>query len=113
VIVTVYLRSKENAVGKALIAAFEAVQKAHSQTLSVSLQMTILNDDHAEPHVCVTDARSGQIVNQCFNFVDHLGGKTAVTADNVEKWLVMRGIVQPTEEQLKEVLKTQKARETP
>jgi len=73
---------RENSVGKALISAFESVQKSHSQTLSVSLQMTILNDDHAEPHVCVTDARSGQIVNQCFNFVDHLGGKTSVTAES-------------------------------
>jgi hypothetical protein len=46
--------------------------------------MTILNDDHTEPHLTVTDRKSGEIVSQTFNFLDHIGGKQAVTAENVE-----------------------------
>ena len=55
--------------------------------------MTILNDDHTEPHLTVTDRKSGEIVSQTFNFLDHIGGKQAVNAENVEQFLVMRGIL--------------------
>jgi len=57
--INVYLISKESAAGKALIQSFEQVQKANAGTLGVSIHATILNDDHAEPHICVTCAKTG------------------------------------------------------
>ena len=56
--------------------------KNHPDNLSVSVQMTILNDDHTEPHICVSDRKTGEILTQTFNFLDHLGGKSAITADS-------------------------------
>lgn len=71
--------------------------------------MTILNDDHTEPHICVNDLKTGELLSQCFNFIDYLGGKACITAENIEKFLAMRGIVKS--DNLKEMLKNQKARE--
>jgi hypothetical protein len=48
----------------------------------VSIQLTILNDDHTEPHITITDRKSGEILSQTFNFLDLLGGKQAVTAES-------------------------------
>lgn len=56
--------------------------KNHSDNLSVSIQLTILNDDHTEPHISVTDRKTGEILSQTFNFLDLLGGKQAVTAES-------------------------------
>jgi len=44
--------------------------------------MTILNDDHTEPHICVTNSKTGEILSQIFNFLDFIGGKSAVTAES-------------------------------
>lgn len=89
--------------------------------MSVLLHSTILNDDHAEPHVCITDTKTGQIVSQLFNFVDLLGGKQGITAESklgicsinlgIERLLALRGVLQPGEELIREIQKTQKLRE--
>ena len=66
--------------------------------------MTILNDDHTEPFICVSDRKTGEILSQTFNFLDHIGGKQCITPESkyknliskfldIEKFLVMRGIV--------------------
>lgn len=54
---------RDSGSGKALVQAFEQVYKNHSDTLSVSVQLTVLNDDHTEPHICVTDRKTGDIVS--------------------------------------------------
>jgi hypothetical protein len=41
----------------------------------VSVQTTILGDDHTEALLCVTDIKTNQILSQNFNLVDSLGGK--------------------------------------
>lgn len=74
----------------------------------MSLQHTILNDDHSEPHICVTCAKTGQVLSQCFNFLDHIGGKQAITSENVKKFLMMRGILVCTDPEL---IKSQKSKE--
>jgi hypothetical protein len=48
----------------------------------VSIQLTILNDDHTEPHISVFDRKTGEILSQTFNFLDYIGGKQAVTAES-------------------------------
>jgi hypothetical protein len=64
--------------------------------------MTILNDDHTEPFICISDRKSGEILSQTFNFLDYLGGKQAIQFESkcsaltdldVEKYLVMRGVI--------------------
>jgi hypothetical protein len=44
--------------------------------------MTILNDDHTEPHLTIADRKTGEILTQTFNFLDQLGGKQAATLES-------------------------------
>lgn len=44
--------------------------------------MTILNDDHTEPHLTITDRKTGEILSQTFNFLDLIGGKQAVNPES-------------------------------
>ncbi len=47
--------------------------------------MTILNDDHTEPHLTIADRKTGEILTQTFNFLDQLGGKQAATLESKYK----------------------------
>jgi hypothetical protein len=64
------------------MAAFNEIYKQNNQQISVSVQLTILNDDHTEPFISVTEQRSGQILSQTFNFLDYIGGKNAINTES-------------------------------
>ena len=48
-----------------------------------------------DPVVFVVDNKSKEIVSQIFGFVDILGGKALINADQIEKFLAVRGILEP------------------
>lgn len=56
--------------------------------------MTI-SDAHLDPICCVYDSNSKEIVTQVFNFIDTMGGKTALTLEGIEKFFIIRGILEP------------------
>lgn len=78
-----------------MISAFEEVYRRHSPKVRVLIQQTKLREAAHDPVVCVVDTNSNQIVSQTFNFIDVLGGKSMINADNIERFFAVRGIFQP------------------
>ena len=86
---------RDTPISQLCISAFEEVYKRHSSKLSISIQVSELNEIHLDPVICVYDKESKEIIAQIFNFIDVLGGKQGVTADAIEKYLMVRGIIEP------------------
>jgi len=61
----------------------------------VLIQPLTLAEAHLDPICCVYDNSSKEIVSQIFNFVDVMGGKSAISLENIEKFFVIRGILEP------------------
>lgn len=79
------------------ITAFDQLYQKYSDKLSVLIQPLTISDTHLDPILCVYDSVSKEIVAQVFNFIDTLGGKGALTLEGVEKFFVIRGILEPTD----------------
>lgn len=67
------------------------------------MQQCLLTDEHLEPIVCVypAKAKKGEVAEQemlcqIFNFVDTIGGKANLTAQNIERTFKIRGIFEPS-----------------
>jgi len=43
----------------------------------------------------VIDTQSKAMLSQTFNFIDVLGGKQLINAENIEKFFAVRGIFEP------------------
>ena len=78
-----------------MIKAFEEVYRRHNDRLRILIQQTRLQEAAHDPVVCVVDTQSKAIVSQTFNFIDVLGGKQLINADNIEKFFAIRGVFQP------------------
>ena len=69
-------------------------------------------ETHLDPVVCVFDNTNKEIIAQIFNFIDTMGGKDNITADEIERFLQVRGILEPDNGDYKKVLKYKKDEET-
>lgn len=45
----------------------------------------------------MTDKKTNEILTNIFNFVDMAGGAQNITTESLEKFLMMRGILEPSE----------------
>ena len=100
--------SRDTPISQSCISAFEEVYKRHSSKLSISIQSSELNETHLDPVVYIYDNQSKEIIAQIFNFIDVLGGKQSVTADLIEKYLMVRGVIAPKGSDYENVLQTKK-----
>lgn len=48
-----------------------------------------------DPVVCVIDTQTKAVLSQTFNFIDVLGGKQLINADNIERFFAVRGVFEP------------------
>ena len=46
--------------------------------------------------VCVIDTQTKAMLSQTFNFIDVLGGKQLINADNIERFFAVRGVFEPS-----------------
>lgn len=105
---TRFLQFRDTPISQLCISAFEEVYKRHASKLSISIQSSELNETHLDPVICVYDTQSKEIIAQIFNFIDVLGGKQGVTADAIEKYLIVRGIIEPKGSDYATALQTKK-----
>jgi hypothetical protein len=73
---------RESPASKQVIQAFEHLYKKYQSKLSVLIQPLTLAEAHLDPVCCVYDNSSKEIVSQIFNFVDVMGGKSAVNLES-------------------------------
>jgi len=78
-----------------MIKAFEEVYKRNNDKVRILIQQTKLQDAAHDPVVCVIDTQSKAMMSQTFNFIDVLGGKQLISADNIERFFAVRGVFQP------------------
>ena len=64
-----------------------------------------------EPILCVVDRKSDKILHQVFNFFDAIGGKTSITADNIEKYFLVRGVLAGNHQELTKNKKDRQVRQ--
>ena len=43
----------------------------------------------------MVDTQTKQMLSQTFNFIDVLGGKSLINADNIERFFAVRGVFEP------------------
>ena len=103
---------RDTPISKQCIAAFEEVYKRYNDKLSILIQQSELVETHLDPVVCVFENSSKEIISQIFNFIDTMGGKDQINPDEVERFLQVRGILEPTNGDYKQVLKYKKDEET-
>lgn len=48
------------------------------------------------PLIQIADKQDGEVITQVYNFMDLLGGQANLNVDNVEQFLMARGILEPT-----------------
>ena len=65
-----------------------------------------------DPVLCVYDSQSKEIVAQVFNFIDVLGGKQQINPDSLERFLAVRGIIQPKQSDVELLQQGKKEAET-
>ena len=82
-------------MSKMAIQAFDQLYIKYSDKLSVLIQPLTIADTHLDPICCVYDSASKEIVAQIFNFIDVMGGKAALTLEGIEKYFVVRGLLEP------------------
>ena len=65
--------------------------------MNVIVRQSEIHDDgsHIDPIVSVLDRKTKEILSQTFSFVDFIGGKSALTHEGIEKFMILRGIVAP------------------
>ena len=61
--------------------------------MSLEVQSSKLSKTHLDPYIFVYDQKTKQVVSQIFNFIDVIGGKSLVNAEQIEKFLAIRGIL--------------------
>ena len=76
--------------------------------MSVLIQTSELAETHLDPVICIYDTQSKEIVAQIFNFIDTLGGKSSINPDAIEKFLMVRGILEPQGGDYANVLQSKK-----
>ena len=54
-----------------------------------------MGDVAHDPIVGVVDTKTKLLLNQTFNFIDVLGGKQLINADNIERFFAIRGVFEP------------------
>ena len=64
-----------------------------------------------DPSVCVVDTQSKAMLSQTFNFIDVLGGKQLINADNIERFFAIRGVFEPQGADLQLITVDRKAAE--
>ena len=79
-----------------MIKAFEEVYRRNSSGLRILIQQTRLQEVACDPVVCVIDTQSKLLLSQTFNFIDVLGGKQLINADNIQHFFAVRGVFEPT-----------------
>lgn len=79
-----------------MIKAFEEVYRRHNNKVRIIIQQTKLMETAHDPVVCVIDTQTKEMLSQTFNFIDVLGGKSLINAENIERFLAIRGIMQPS-----------------
>ena len=87
--------NKDTAVNQLMIKAFEEVYRRNSQRLRIIIQQTRLQEAAHDPVVCVIDSQTKVILSQTFNFIDVLGGKQLINAENLERFFAIRGVFEP------------------
>ena len=80
-----YVPCRDTPISKQCIAAFEEVYKRNNDKLSILIQQSELVETHLDPVVCVFDNSNKEIISQIFNFIDTMGGKDQITADEIER----------------------------
>ena len=79
--------------------------------MNVRVQTAELAENHLDPVVCVYAVQTKELVAQIFNFIDTLGGKEGVNADEIERFLQVRAVLEPKGSDYKQVLKYKKDEE--
>jgi hypothetical protein len=44
--------------------------------------------------ICIQDKQSEEIISQVYNFIDHMGGKESLNVQGVERFMIVRGIIE-------------------
>ena len=57
------------------------------------------------------DTQTKRIVHQTFNFIDVLGGKQMITADNIERFMAIRGVFEPQARDLELITRSKRESE--
>ena len=78
-----------------MIKAFEEVYRRQSPNVRILIQQTRLQETAHDPMVCVVETQSKKMLSQTFNFIDVLGGKQLINADNIERFFAVRGVFEP------------------
>ena len=79
-----------------MIKAFEEVYRRNSTKIRILIQQTKLQEAAHDPVVCVVDTQTKAMLSQTFNFIDVLGGKQLINADNICKFFAIRGVFEPS-----------------
>ena len=87
---------RDTAVNQLMIKAFYEVYRRNSSKLRILIQQTRLMEAAHDPVVCVVDTQSKMMLSQTFNFIDVLGGKQLINADNICKFFAIRGVFEPS-----------------
>ena len=87
---------RETQVNQLMIKAFEEVYRRNNDRLRIIIQQTKLMETAHDPVVCVVDTQTKEMLSQTFNFIDVLGGKQLINAENIERFFAIRGIFQPS-----------------
>lgn len=88
------MKYRDSTQAKQVVPLFDQIYKKHSKKMSVSAMSSTMFADHMLPMVQITDKKNGEVVAQIFNFIDQIDDPQNLTANNIEKFLIARGILQ-------------------
>ena len=86
---------RDTPTSKQCIQAFEEVVKRNNNKLSLRIDISELNEAHMLPDMSIIEGGSNECVAQVFNYFDLLGGKDSMNGAEVERFLQVRGILEP------------------
>lgn len=73
------------------------MEKRHPKKIAgVTSSSARLTEEPLLPMLIAVDHQTGEIVAQVTNFSEYFANKQAITPENVEKILKMKGVIEPT-----------------